>query len=215
MEPRKKILLIEDNEIDRQMLETVLVKKNYDVVTLDDGSSCLDAVATHNPDLVLLDVLMPGMAGNQALRLLREKYSPLELPILMTTIKSQSSDIVQSLEIGANDYLVKPIDFDVALTRIQTHLDLVRLSKELSQLRSLEKIAALVATYNHEINNPLAIAISSLNGLSTLKETKGFIRLEEALWRIADIVKRMKEVTENPPLELQKYGESLKTIKLK
>jgi DNA-binding response OmpR family regulator len=65
---------------------------------------------------------MPGVSGLEALKTLREAYSPIELPIIMVTAKNQSEDIVKALDLGANDYLTKPVDFPVALARIATQL---------------------------------------------------------------------------------------------
>src|SRR5260370_217021 len=73
-------------------------------------------------DLVLPDIEMPEVSGLDALKTLRELYSPAELPIIMVTAKTQSDDIVKALDLGANDYLTKPIDFPVAVARIGTQL---------------------------------------------------------------------------------------------
>lgn len=213
--PRKKILLVEDNEIDRRIMEGVLRKRDFQVITLNEGKDCIETVKLKKPDLVLLDVMMPGIPGNRLLHMLREKHSSVELPVLMTTVKTNASDIMESLSLGANDYITKPIDFDVALMRIQTHLTISEQAKEIARLHSLESVAALISTYNHEINNPLAIAISSLKSLEPPSHEKAYRRIESALWRIAGIVKRIKESTQGVDLQFEKYGESGKILKLK
>jgi diguanylate cyclase (GGDEF)-like protein/PAS domain S-box-containing protein len=93
-------------------------------------------------DLVLLDVEMPGISGLDALQTLRECYSPIQLPIIMVTAKDQSEDIIKALNLGANDYLTKPIDFPVALARIRTQLSH---KKAEEALRDSEERYALAA----------------------------------------------------------------------
>jgi DNA-binding response OmpR family regulator len=73
---------------------------------------------------VLLDILMPRISGLDVLRLLRARYPAADLPVIMATAKDQSSDVVEALQLGANDYVTKPFDFPVVLARIQTQLSL-------------------------------------------------------------------------------------------
>src|SRR5204862_7848227 len=89
---------------------------------LFDTSEQVTRVKQDAVDLVLLDIEMPGISGLDALQKLRERYSAAELPIIMVTAKAQSDDVVRALDLGANDYLTKPIDFPVAVARIGTQL---------------------------------------------------------------------------------------------
>ena len=83
---------------------------------------CWTVLSRMGPDLVLLDIEMPIISGLDALKAIREVYSPIEMPVIMVTAKDQSEDMVKALSLGANDYLTKPIDFPVALARIGTQL---------------------------------------------------------------------------------------------
>ena len=116
------LLVVDDNEMNRDLLSRRLERKGYRVLTAADGMQALEAVSTTAVDLVLLDVMMPGITGLDVLRAVREKRSPIELPIIMVTAKDESSDIVQAFQMGANDYVTKPIDFPVVLARVQTQL---------------------------------------------------------------------------------------------
>jgi diguanylate cyclase (GGDEF)-like protein/PAS domain S-box-containing protein len=93
-------------------------------------------------DLVLLDIEMPEISGLEALKILRETYSPIELPIIMVTAKSQSEDVVKALDLGANDYVTKPIDFAVALARIGTQLSHKRAQEGLRESEERYALAA-------------------------------------------------------------------------
>ena len=109
------LLVVGDNELNRDLLSRRLERKGFRVLTAIDGIQALDTIASTPVDLVLLDVMMPGITGLDVLRALREKRSPIDLPVIMVTAKDESTDIVQALELGANDYVTKPIDFPVVL----------------------------------------------------------------------------------------------------
>src|SRR5258707_2023278 len=117
-----KILLVKVNEMNRYMLARRLASKGYVSGLAGNAKELLERVKQDAVDLVLLDIEMPEISGLDALKILREHYSPAELPIIMVTAKTQSDDIVKALDLGANDYLTKPIDFPVAVARIGTQL---------------------------------------------------------------------------------------------
>ena len=116
------LLVVDDNEMNRDLLSRRLERKGFRVLTAADGMAALDAIAASPVDLVLLDVMMPGITGLDVLRAVRETRSPIELPVIMVTAKDESADIVQAFQLGANDYVTKPIDFPVVLARVETQL---------------------------------------------------------------------------------------------
>src|SRR5260370_3845125 len=117
-----RLLIVDENERNRDMLARRLTRKGYVVEVADNAKELLKRVQRDAVDLVLLDIEMPDISGLDALKTLRSHYSAAELPIIMVTAKSQSDDIVAALDLGANDYLTKPIDFPVAVARIGTQL---------------------------------------------------------------------------------------------
>src|SRR5258708_32129420 len=118
------VLVVDDNELNRDMLGRRLEKKGYRVLTACDGASALDLIAAQPIDLILLDIEMPGLTGLDVLREVRKTRTGLQLPILMATARTDSADVVQALEAGANDYVVKPLDFPVVLARVEAQLRL-------------------------------------------------------------------------------------------
>jgi diguanylate cyclase (GGDEF)-like protein/PAS domain S-box-containing protein len=117
-----RLLIVDDNEMNRDMLARRLARKGYVIELADNAKGLLKRVQQDSVDLVLLDIEMPEISGLDALKTLRQHYSASELPIIMVTAKTQSDDIVAALDLGANDYLTKPIDFPVAVARIGTQL---------------------------------------------------------------------------------------------
>ena len=119
-----QLLVVDDNEMNRDMLSRRLQKRGYEVTCAEDGQQALDLIGERSFDLVLLDIMMPGIDGNEVLRKVRENCSPADLPIIMATAKDDTDDIVNSLKLGANDYVTKPLDFPVVMARVRTQLAL-------------------------------------------------------------------------------------------
>jgi adenylate cyclase len=128
------LLVVDDNEMNRDMLSRRLSSRKYAVDVAEDGAKALEKIAASSFDLVLLDVMMPGISGLDVLRTLRKTYSMADLPVIMATAKDQSEDIVEALKLGANDYVTKPLDFPVVLARVQTQLTLKRQKDEIQRL---------------------------------------------------------------------------------
>src|SRR5438132_3050938 len=139
---KNRLLIVDDNEMNRDMLARRLARKGYEIALAENARQLLKRIEQDGVDLVLLDIEMPEISGLDALQTLRESYSPIELPIIMVTAKNQSDDIVKALDMGANDYLTKPIDFPVALARIGTQLSH---KKAQEALRESEERYALAA----------------------------------------------------------------------
>jgi serine/threonine protein kinase/FixJ family two-component response regulator len=118
------LLVVDDNEENRDVLSRRLLKRGFQVLVAEGGQQALELVESQPVDLVLLDIMMPGMSGIEALQELRKTRSAVELPVIMATAKTESDDIVQALELGANDYVTKPINFPVVLARVQAQLRL-------------------------------------------------------------------------------------------
>lgn len=116
------ILVVDDNELNRDMLSRRLERRGFNVEKARDGFEALSIVERGPVDLILLDIMMPGISGMDVLRELRESHSPTDLPVIMATAKDQNEDMVQAFELGANDYVTKPLNFQVVLARVQAHL---------------------------------------------------------------------------------------------
>jgi diguanylate cyclase (GGDEF)-like protein len=116
------LLLVDDDAMNRDALSRRLTRKGYTVLTAESGARAIETVNARRVDAVLLDVMMPGMSGIETLRRLRESHSVSELPVIMVTANDRSEDVVDALDLGANDYVTKPIDFPVVLARIRTQV---------------------------------------------------------------------------------------------
>jgi len=133
-EQNPRILVVDDVELNRSMLSRRLERKSFLVETAEGGQEAIDKIRSTTYDLILLDIMMPEVSGYDVLKEVRKSLSPLELPIIMATAKDQGEDIVSAFKLGANDYIVKPIDFPVALARIETQLSRKRAMEESRRL---------------------------------------------------------------------------------
>ncbi len=126
-----RLLVVDDNALNRDMLSRRLRRRGYEVVVAEDGAQALEMVERESIDLILLDWMMPGLSGIDVLRRLRERYSQVQLPVIMATAKTEADDVVEALKAEANDYVTKPLNFDVVHARIRTQLNLVKAHREL------------------------------------------------------------------------------------
>jgi len=122
VERQHKLLVVDDEFLNRDMLKERLQRSGFAVAEAEDAQQALVAIEQGGIDLVLLDTMMPGMSGIDLLRLLRAVHGPSELPVIMATAVTDSKSISGALELGANDYVTKPIDYQVALARIRSQL---------------------------------------------------------------------------------------------
>jgi class 3 adenylate cyclase len=128
------LLVVDDEPLNRDLLVRRLERVGYRVTAAEDGPSALRAIGESEYDLVLLDILMPGMSGLEVLDAIRRLYSASDLPVVMATALGKSEDTVEALERGANDYVTKPFDFPVVMARVETQLGLERAAREIAAL---------------------------------------------------------------------------------
>ena len=130
------VLVVDDDANNRDLLSRRLKRLGYVADVAADGREALDSIAARTYDLILLDVMMPGLDGFEVLRRLRETHATTDLPVIMATAKDNSEDVVHALGLGANDYVTKPLDFQVVAARIALQ---VALKRSVEQVRGLEK----------------------------------------------------------------------------
>ena len=138
------MLIVDDEPINLQVLKNILTLSGFSIAQAYDGPQCLRMLAEGEaPDIILLDVMMPGMTGFEVTDHIRRRFSPNDLPILLVTAKNQIKDLERGLASGANDYLTKPFSKAELLARMRTHLSLSRAhSAEAENRRKTEELEA-------------------------------------------------------------------------
>ena len=170
------ILVVDDNPTNIQVLFDVLSEMGYRVAIAKSGEAALQRLQSYHPDIILLDVMMPGIDGFETCQRLKADPATCNIPVIFMTALSDSVDKVKGLSLGAVDYITKPIQHEEALARIRVHLQLSHTQKKLEQqtvelsqaIETLEQAQAhlvqsekmsslgqLMAGIAHEINNPV------------------------------------------------------------
>jgi len=124
------ILAVDDDALNRDVIERIVARKGYNVTLANDGKDALHKIRRGSFDLILLDIMMPGIDGLDVLREIRHHYSISALPVIMVSALSDSNTVVELLELGANDYVTKPIDTKVLQARVKTQLNVLTEKKE-------------------------------------------------------------------------------------
>jgi two-component system, sensor histidine kinase and response regulator len=156
---RRTLLVVDDESANRALLER-LFKRDFDVISAQDGCEALDILSQRPFDLVLLDIMMPQVSGLEVLRQIRETPEIADLPVILVSALSDNDAIIRGLKLGANDYVTKPLEIDVLRARVETQSMLKRLLDERKDhIRRLEEAQAFkdhcFQMASHDLKGPL------------------------------------------------------------
>ena len=191
-----KLLVVDDDEMSGKLMCKRLVKRGYEAELVTDPREVVKVVKAFKPSLLLLDIVMPYITGIELLELIRKDYRSSELPVVMMTGKTGDEQIVEAMKLGANDYITKPINIEIAMARIDSLLEMLKVNVCALHLREVETLHAMVTTFNHELNNPLAIAMGYLSKDFKFLKESDIEKVNEAILRISEIVNKIDELTE-------------------
>ncbi|ATQ77080.1 hybrid sensor histidine kinase/response regulator [Massilia violaceinigra] len=182
---RQTILIVDDVPANIGVLVDFLEEKQFRVLVARDGEEALARCQLVKPDLVLLDVMMPGIDGLETCRRLKQHSETVHIPVIFMTAMTDSDNVVAAFEAGGVDYVTKPIRITEVLARIHTHLALREMHRQLSaqntllqeandrllQAEKMASIGQLAAGVAHEINNPIGFVNCNLGNLQTYVTT--------------------------------------------
>ena len=185
------ILVVEDEEAYRSPLEYSLKREGYEVIGVADGDQALSAVKTNNIDLILLDLMLPGIPGTEVCRQVRENY---DTPIIMVTAKDDVVDVVIGLELGADDYVTKPYRFRELLARITAVL---RRTQDVPEIGNILEVGPITMDVDrHEVRVHGELKELPLREFELLEY---FLRNPERVLTLDVHVKRLRSKIEDDP----------------
>jgi diguanylate cyclase (GGDEF)-like protein len=179
------ILVVDDDLVTRQMLCERLAQRGYSFSQAADGAEANEICDKEKIDLVLLDVIMPIMGGFEALEMVRKRFSRAELPVVMITGAGRSSEVIQALRLGANDYINKPLDFPILLARMRALLEAKRARDELQRMSITDPLTGVanrrrvLAAGQGEVdrcrryNMPVSVMMLDIDHFKAVNDTYG------------------------------------------
>ncbi|MDH7605382.1 MAG: response regulator [Melioribacter sp.] len=190
---KDKILVVEDEKDTRFILEKLLTRNNYEVVTAINGEDALEVLKTFSPKVILADWTMPVLDGLALCNILKsdEKYKGIYFIIL--TARSSLKDRIMGLDIGADDFLVKPVENQELLARIRSGVRIYNLQNELKNAEHNKAVIEMACTIGHKINNPLSSLVLSLKTIENELSEEEKSKLSEELKTINESVDRINK----------------------
>ena len=223
------VLVVDDNEMNIDLLINMLERYDYDVYTATRGDEALKIAHEVIPDIVLLDITMPGMSGYDVCRTMKQTEILAEIPVIFISALDETESIVEGFEAGAVDYITKPFKYREVIARVQTQLTLARQQREIQALHQHEKEryesmdelrAQFIGSATHDLKNPLFVISGYADMLelspkiqedeSTLSFVhsiqRGVIKMRDLVHDILDLLQLETEVTlEKVPVDFTKF----------
>ena len=214
---KDKILVVEDERDTRFILEKLLTKNNFEVITANNGQEALKLLETYTPKVILADWTMPIMDGLQLCNHIKSSEKLKLIYYIILTARTSLRDRVTGLDVGADDFLMKPIENQELIARIKSGIRIFNLQKELKAIEHSKAVVELACTIGHKINNPLSslkIAMDNLQETLPVESSENteedFLIIQQAIERIQTFVHQLTHL-ENPEI-INYTDESLSLI---
>lgn len=195
------ILVVEDDRISLNFIKAMLIEAGYRIQTAEDGLLCLNMVAEVNPDLVLMDVVMPNMDGIEACRRLKGDGSLQHVPVIFVTGNTDDRTLQAAFDAGANDYVRKPVKQVELLARVRTVLTQRKMIRRLAEKEKLKGVLETAGGICHELNQPLqyVLGVVQLMMMDTSPEDVAYTHLNairESIEQMGEITHKLTEITQ-------------------
>ncbi len=204
-----RILVVDDQLYVRKLLEVLLRREGYDVVLAENGSEAVKNALESNPDIILLDVMMPIMNGFEAAKHIRDFPQFSRTPIIFLTAKDEISDKKTAFDLGGDDYIVKPFDNEELIARVERRMKLVQQADKDQQMARVETLSQLMVTIAHYINNALAViqGQAQLTPPDDPERVEAFMKtLKKQTTKILLVVESIEEMAQQSDVSLSDYA---------
>lgn len=182
------ILIVDDSPTTVEVLCGSLNEAGFVVLTAEDGERAIETARTVRPDVILLDIIMPGMDGFETCRRLKLNEATQNIPVIFMTALSQTAVVVKGFQLGAVDYITKPMQQEIVLARINTHLTIQKLQRSLQiqnaklqrEIEQRQRAEAALQTANQELQR-----LATLDSLTQIANRRRFDEFLDKAWRIS------------------------------
>jgi len=210
-----KILVVDDHPTNILLLKRILEKAEMEVFTAENGQQCLEIVKEVSPDVILLDIMMPGMDGTEVCEKLKNDNETKSIPVIFITAKDSKEGKLEGLSVGAVDYITKPIDIDETLARVQTqlrflsaHNENIELQRRLEESRRTAAIGTITQGISHNLNNLLGIVVGYMDLIKAHSSNPKvlstyLLKLDSAIDRIVSIIQQVGSLSGGTPPDLR------------
>jgi two-component system cell cycle response regulator len=217
----KKILVVDDQPGNVFLLQDRLSREGFEVITAYDGTSGIKVAREQNPDLILLDIMMPGIDGFEVCREISSNDFTNHIPIILVTALNSSEDTQKGFDCGAFDYIKKPFNKIELLARVKAAVRFTETQKLLIELEKIDTFSTTVKKTNHEIKQPLTLINLSVTALkreldeTNFDKTSAKKRVEFIQSATKEIIKIMDSMLNIDKIEINEYLNSLKKNEFK
>jgi len=202
------ILIVDDNPVTIKLLGSMLSRAGYQVIQANSGHRALELLETLLPDLILLDIDMPGVSGLETCRIIKETPRTSDIPVIFVTASDDKNDVVGGFSAGAQDYIIKPSTKEELLARVRTHLALCKTQQALkasrARYRKLSFLDDLTGLYNTRYlyqtlqehldqhpAQPVTVAFIDIDKFKQVVDTHGHLNGSRAIAELAAVIKSL------------------------
>lgn len=206
-----RILIVDDHPTNLQLLRDTLETEGYTIAIASDGEMALKLVQRNLPELIILDIVMPGLDGYEVCRRLKQQPATREIPVIFLTVREDADSLVQAFQVGGVDYITKPFEKTEVRARVKTHLKLYRLMQQLDEKnRELEQKNVALTEANRKLENEIARGQRLEQEKETAREqvkllshqqaqqwgVEGIIGQSDAVLKVLEDIRRLQKVDE-------------------
>jgi len=182
MQPTETVLIVDDNPVNLRVMIQHLAAENYETRIAQSGEEALEQLELALPDIILLDIMMPGINGFETCKRIKTIPSAQDIPIIFMTALSETENKVKGLKLGAVDYITKPFQHEEVLARINTHLTIRRQQMALNHLNATkDRFFSIIAHDLRGVFNPLMISTDMLIKIATKEESSKMVKFANSV----------------------------------